>query len=206
MYGSTFMEYRYIDPRKEDDSYIWVAMFRRIRRLSTAQRGDTIDGADASYCDGEGYSGQVNRNTYKLLEVKDMLACRHQDENKLHKQKGQGQFNGQQRERCKLYQVEVLNKDPDHIYTKEIWYLDGETWQMPYKQTWDRQGRLWRFMDSFIGYKTSVKGYPVADVVGYNFADMQRYHADPNVFKDIKHGEEYSLEIFTLQYIQKAGR
>ncbi|HUT84792.1 MAG TPA: DUF1329 domain-containing protein [Thermodesulfobacteriota bacterium] len=203
MYGTQFLELRYTDPAKEDDTFIWIAMYRRIRRLSSSQRDDTIDGSDHSYCDEEGFSGQINRNTYKYVGVKDVLACRHMDSSKYTREKGQGLWSGIQRERCKVYLVEMTPKDKTSIYSKVIWYLDGETWQMPYKESWDRQGRLWRVLDEQMGYFTSVKGYPVIDVVGYTYADVQRYHAGPNWHKNPKYGEDYDPEIFTIQSLQK---
>ena len=203
MYGTKFLELRYTDPAKEDDTFIWVAMYRRIRRLSSSQRDDTIDGSDHSYCDEEGYSGPINKNTYKFLGVKDMLACRHMDGEKFTRQKGQGLWSGQLRERCKLYLVEMTPKDPASIYSKHIWYLDGETWQMPYKESYDKQGRLWRLLDEQMGYFTSVKGYQVIDVVGYTYSDAQRYHGGPNYHKNPKQGVDYDVNMFTIQYLQK---
>jgi hypothetical protein len=203
MYGTKFLELRYTDPAKEDDTFIWVAMYRRIRRLSSSQRDDTIDGSDHSYCDEEGYSGPINKNTYKFLAVKDMLACRHMDGEKFTRQKGQGLWSGQLRERCKLYLVEMTPKDPNSIYSKHIWYLDGETWQMPYKESYDKQGRLWRLLDEQMGYFTSVKGYQVIDVVGYTYSDAQRYHGGPNYHKNPKQGVDYDVNMFTIQYLQK---
>jgi hypothetical protein len=50
---------------------------------------------------------------------------------------------------------------------------------MPYKEGWDKQGRLWRQLDEQMGYYTSVKGYTVIDVVGYTYSDAQRYHEAP---------------------------
>ena len=205
VYGTSYLELIYSDPRMENDGYVWVAMFRRIRRSTTTQRGDTIDGSDSSVRDGEGYDDQINRNTYKFLEIREMLACRHQDESKLVKQKGQGLWSGQQRERCKLYLLEVLDKSPNRIYTKEIWYLDGETWMMPYKQCWDREGRMWRFLDSQVGYFTSIQGNPVPFPVAYNYVDVQRLHGSPTRRKAPKFGIELSIDDFTVQNLMRSG-
>jgi hypothetical protein len=178
-------------------------MYRRVRRMSSSQRDDTIDGSDHSYCDEEGYSGPIVKNTYKYLGTKDMLATRHMDSTKYTRQKGQGLWSGLLRERCKLHLVEMTPKDKTSIYSKIIWYLDTETWQMPYKEAYDKQGRLWRQLDEQMAYYTSVKGYPVIDVVGYTYSDAQRYHAGPNWHKNPKQGIEYDPEIFTIQYLQK---
>lgn len=205
MFGTNYLNIRYTDPRKEDDTYIWIAMYRRIRRMSTTERNDSIDGSDASYRDGGSYSGHINRNTYKFLEVKDMLACRHQDGDKLVKVKGQAMWSGQQRERCKIYLVAVTDKDPGRVYSKELWYMDGETWHIPYKECWDLQGRLWRALDSQLGYKQNIRGEPITCQVGYNTTDQIRLHGCPNQSKEQEFGIELSPDIFTVKYIQRTG-
>jgi hypothetical protein len=205
MYGSKTLELQYTDPRKEKDSYMWLAMFRKIRRMSTSQRGDSFGGGDLSHADGEGYEDQVNRNSYKFLGVKDMLACRHQEGSKLVRQKGQGVYCGQQRERCKLHLVEVVDKDKGYIYSKEIWYLDRETWRILYKLCWDREGKLWRFLDSQMGIQNSVRGDPVSFLVGYTYVDVQKIHGTPTIHKDSVLGIELSPDIFTVDYLQKTG-
>ena len=204
-YGTKVLELIYADPRKEEDMYVWTAMFRRIRRMTASQRGDTVDSADQAYSDSINYADQINRNTYKFLEVRDMLACRHQDGKKLTRATGQGFFNGQQRERCKLYLIEVVSKDKKYVYPKELWYLDGETWQMPYKQCWDRQGRVWRFLDSQLGYLMSIQGNPVVFTIAYNYVDVQALHGCPNNFKDPKFGMELKTDMFTVQNLQRSG-
>jgi hypothetical protein len=205
-YGNCFLDIWYCDPRKENDSYSWMAAYRRIRKLSTSQRGDSIDGNDQNFSDGWGYTDQKNRNTYKFLETRDMLACRHQDPTALvSEEKAQAFFSGQQRERCKLHIVEAVNKEKGYVYSKEIWYLDGETWQMPYKVCWDRQGRPWRFFEANVGHSKSIQGNPVIFVVGYTFVDIQRIHGCPNCFKDPQFGMELKTDMFTTQSLQRSG-
>ena len=203
MYGTNFLELIYSDQTKESNSFIWVAMYRRIRRMSSSQRGDTIDGTDHCYADGWAYADQINRQNFKFLEVREMLANRHQDGNNMTKQKGQAFWSGQQRERTKLYLVEAVCKDPDFVYSKELWYLDGETWMMEYKQIWDKKGKLWRCNDVQVGYLTSIQGNPVPFPVGYNYVDIQRYHGEPNRARYPKFGIECNREMFTVQYLQK---
>ncbi len=61
-----------------------------------------------------------------------MLVSRHQKEpyKTLSRVTGQGFWNGVQREKVKCWVVEAINKDPDYIYSKRIWYLDPENWQI----------------------------------------------------------------------------
>ena len=54
-------------------------MFRRIRRYTTKQRSDMIDGTDLIYDDNNGWYTHINLNQYKLIGQKDMLVSRHQE-------------------------------------------------------------------------------------------------------------------------------
>ena len=204
-YGNQFLTVQYLNPQKEDDSFLWMAMYRRIRKMSTTQKSETIDGRDASYRDDLGYTGHINRNTYKFLEARNMLSARHQDKSKMVKQKGSGAWSGAQRERCKLYLVEMHDKDPGRVYSKEILYLDGETWLAVYKESWDLQGRLWRCMDAQNGYEMSVQREPVPCMIGHTFIDIQRLHGSPALSRKQQFGIELSLDIFNPQYMQRSG-
>jgi hypothetical protein len=50
---------RYIDPAKQDDSWLYLPSLRRVRRLSTAQRSDALFGQDTDVDSYYGYAGQV---------------------------------------------------------------------------------------------------------------------------------------------------
>ena len=65
-------------------------------------------------------------------------------------------FDGTQRERVKMHVIEATSKDPNFLYSKMVWYLDPETWQMLYSDRYDRSGKLWKWIDQlgFMG-----KGY-----------------------------------------------
>ena len=205
MYGTHHLDIMYMDPRKENDAYIWIAMYRRVRKLSTSQRSDTIDGTDENYDDHTGYYNHVNRCTWKYLETKEVIGCRRMVRENYTRQKGQAFWSGQLRERCKVHLLEFVNKDKEYVYSKSIMYLDTETYQCLYKEMWDKQGKLWRFLDAQIGVYTSVQGNQVIAPVGYNYVDLQRLHGGPNAFVSPKFGVEMKPDMFSLQYLQRVG-
>ena len=98
-------------------------MFRRIRRYATSQRTDTIDGTDMIYDDQDGWNTSPAWNNYKYIGRADLLVGRHVDNTKVQRITGQGFWNGVQRERVNNFAVEVVSKDKDYIYSKQIWYL-----------------------------------------------------------------------------------
>ncbi|TMA80187.1 MAG: DUF1329 domain-containing protein [Deltaproteobacteria bacterium] len=69
--GVGFTYYRYLDPAKQDDSWLYLPSLRRVRRLSTAQRSDALFGQDTDQDSYGGYAGQIAWMDWKLLGQKD---------------------------------------------------------------------------------------------------------------------------------------
>ena len=201
--GSMSLEYKYLDPKKDNDQYSWVASMRRIRRTSVYNRSENWGPNDMCLDDDFGWCGHIPKNTYRFLEQREMLAARHQDLEQLQRKKGQPFFHGQQRERIKVYIVEAVNKNPNYVYSKEFWYLDPETWLFLYKETWDRQGRLWRFSDFHNQEVTGWGGQKLSFVVGDNYVDLIKFHGTPNKRFQWTMGIQYPDDIFTPIRLQK---
>jgi len=197
---------RFIDQAKDDDAYLWYSQFRRIRRMSTAQRTDSIDGSDLIYDDDNMWDGQLLRNTYLLKGRKDLLTCRHQNMRATARVPGQGIVNGITLERCNLYVLEVLNKDPNYLYSKRLWYLDPETYHIMWQEIYDRQGRLWKCFMNQTAPLPTASGETRAFIVGVQYHDFQRIHcgeADHQVYYEPKLGVAISGDMFTVGYLQK---
>ena len=87
---------------------------------------------------------------------------------------GQGFSNNMTFERCNLLVVEAINKDPNYIYGKRIWYLDPETYYIMHTEIYDQQGRFWKlFFNSTQPLKSST-GVMKPVIVGTHFYDAQR--------------------------------
>jgi hypothetical protein len=177
---------------------------RRVRRRSTTERQDAQGGGDYCAYDNLGWDGPVSANTYKYLGPKELLMSRHNDKTKLQHKPGECVWNGTQRERVKMHVVEAVNKDPNFLYTKMIWYLDPESWQILYSDRYDRQGRLWKIQDQigFIG--KGYNGVPVAHFNTGHMIDVQRTHATMAT-STFEFGQQFPMDMFTLDYLQKHG-
>jgi hypothetical protein len=198
------MEIHYKDTLKAYDSWFWMPSIRRVRRRSTSERQDAQGGADYCAFDNMGWDGPVQINTYKYLGQKDMLMGRHTDTKKLQHTPGDCLFDGTQRERVKVHVIEATSKDPNFLYSKMVWYLDPEDWQMRYSDRYDRSGKLWKWIDQlgFIG-----KGYNGIEVPHFNgtqTVDIQRIHATVGT-TELEFGVKHEPDMFTLDYLQKHG-
>jgi len=123
---------------------MYFAQYRRIQRMSQAERTNALDGTDMIYDDGNMWDGNLSRNTYSYKGKKELLLARHQDISKIKRIAGQGLANGYTFERCNTYIVEVLSKDPDYIYSKRVWYIDPETYIIHWQEIYDELGRYWK--------------------------------------------------------------
>jgi hypothetical protein len=199
------LEVKYKDTGRDCDLWIYTAMFRRIRRYTTKQRTDMIDGTDLVYDDNHGWYTHINLNTYKFIGQKDLLLWRHQDDpyNKLTRKTGQGVWSGIQRERVNCFIIEAVNKDPDYIYSKRVWYLDPENWQMNAQVMYDRQGKLWKILEwgweEFPGYG----GELVSQTNCEYSTDLIRRHGSVGQSKIEKLGVSFPTQMFSIAALQQ---
>jgi len=71
--GSSVMTWRYRDPKRQDNSFAYSPMIRRVRRMSAANRSDALMGSDLAVDDANGYDGKVTAFTWKVLRKQEAL-------------------------------------------------------------------------------------------------------------------------------------
>jgi hypothetical protein len=142
--GVRTMDLRYLDVKNPEDIWLWAASFRKIRRLGVSSKRDTSEDTSTCLDDEFGWNSHTNIKEWKIVGRKEMLVGRHTDITKHIREKGASVWSGSQLERVNAYVLEVKEKDPDGIYSKEIFYVDPETWRCLQKVAWNRQGKVWR--------------------------------------------------------------
>lgn len=203
--NSRFFNLRYIDPKKEDDGYMWYAPFRRIRRINVGQRTDTIDGTDMIYDDEYGWDGHILRNTYQLVGKKEMLCSRQVDNKALKRVPGQAIPNNISRERVQTYVVEVKNKDPNYIYSKRVWYVDPETYYVLWSEMYDDLNRYWKCFEYLHVDVKTKKGEMKNMICGVILIDLQRTHSSIPLHEIYEVGtEKVDTNMFTVANLQKS--
>ena len=204
MRNSRMIVMKYIDETVDYSSYLYYSEFRRIKRLSQAERTNAVDGTDMIYDDGNMWDGYLHHNaSFEYKGKKNMLVARHQDVKKVTRVEGQGQANGYDMERCNMYVVEVKHKDPNYLYGKRHWYIDPETYHILYQEVWDQLGQYWKFFAQPTNdYKTEIgemKSMPVA----FGMFDIQRRHGGFASYDVQKVSHKVSPKIFLLSNLQK---
>jgi len=200
---------RYIDQDKEDDAYLWYSQYRRIRRMNTAQRTDAIDGSDLIYDDEYLWDGQLLRNNYTYKGKKELLADRHDGMGRATQNPGQVLSNNLTFERCNFLVIDVINKDPNYLYSKRIWYLDPETYIILWTDIYDQQGRYWKMDFNSTQPLKAMTGVMKPVIVGTHFFDIQRTHGGSANSQRITQPEisnpAITDEMFTTSYLQKVN-
>jgi hypothetical protein len=198
------MEINYQDTTKPYDSWFWMPTIRRVRRRSTTERQDAQGGADYCAYDNMGWDGAVSYNTYKYLGQQEMLMGRHTDTKKLERKAGKCLFDGTQRERIKLHIIEATNKDPNFLYSKMVWYLDPEDWQMRYSDRYDRSGKLWKIIDQLGFISTGRNGVAITHFNGTQTVDVQRTHSTVGT-TSFEFGVDVDPKMFKPSDLQRRG-
>jgi len=182
--GYGMIRYRHMDPKIDDNTWVFNPQSRRLRRQSPEILADAIGalpgfsgggqyGAGASSGAGSyvntidpdsyfGFAAKVEDFTYKYLGEKEMLACVHA---KFSPEKSCAADGGhticaEDWEMRHLYIVEADQK-PGHDLSipKRIFYIDAEGWFISASDQYGRDGKLWKTLATF----NTFRDRPVPD-------------------------------------------
>jgi hypothetical protein len=177
---------RYLDPAKQDDSWLYLPNLRRVRRLSTSQRSDALFGQDTDVDSYYGYSGHIAWMDWKLLGEKTILGCMHAEHYPVKWGDGAADFMFDDVwEKRQVYVIEGVSKLPQYAYSKRVMFIDKEAWVVPYSDIYDRAGSLWKIWVNefsykkkpFDGAKLSVYEDDMGFVPSIVMVDIQLQHA-----------------------------
>ncbi len=128
--NTSFMNWSYDDPNKEDDQWIYLPALKKIKRISSDSKGDYFMGSDFTYDDlGE---RKPSQDKHRILREE--------------------KFRG---EDC--YVIESIPKDPDYMYSKTItWVVKGK-WIGLKREFYDEDGQYLKTLN--VDKYENIKGY-----------------------------------------------
>ncbi len=128
--NTSFMNWSYDDPNKDDDQWIYLPALKKVKRISSDSKGDYFMGSDFTYDDlGD---RKPNEDTHKILR-----------EEKL---------NG---EDC--YVIESIPKDEDYMYSKTITWVIKDKWIGLKKEFYDEDGDFLKTLN--VNKYEKISGY-----------------------------------------------
>lgn len=149
--GGTF--YRYLDPDRMDDSWLYLPQLRRVRRMSTAQRSDALFGQDTDPDSYWGYKGQVGWTAWKFLGERTILAVMHGIHSPVKWQDPENWIFDEVWEPRQVYAVEGVSTLPQYAYGKRVIFIDKEAYVVTSTDIYDRSGQLWKVWINDWGFR-----------------------------------------------------
>jgi Protein of unknown function (DUF1329) len=191
--GAGFIRYRYADPHKADDIWEYTPTAQRVRRLNEGIMSSAAASGTAAFSwDPDHYAGfnaKIEEYDYRFLGDKSMLGCVHAAHSPEVRCPTDGGTSAcpEDWEMRRLYVVEARPRrsggesNTEAIDSKTLIYMDSEVWFMPYIDTYDQRGQLWRSHIYYVAYRdrpvpdARVAIYPFkrAFVVGATSTDVQ---------------------------------
>ncbi len=216
---------RYLDPDRQDDTWLYLPQLRRVRRLSSAQRSDALFGQDTDVDSYGGYAGQIPWFEWKYLGEKTVLGSFHAETFPVKFCDGGGDFVFCDTwEKRQVYVLEGTPKQAQYAYGKRVLYIDKETYRIAFSDIYDRAGQLWKVWINQFGFrKRAAPGYGIEypDEMPYTHSitmvDMQLNHATRAALPSSKYpgeegwyfnqGEKTGLteEFFTIAHMIEAS-
>jgi hypothetical protein len=174
---------RYIDPARDDDSWLYLPSLRRVRRLSTAQRSDALFGQDTDVDSYYGYSGHIAWMNWKFLGERDVIGVMHAQHYPVKWHERVDWAFDDVWEKRRVYVIEGTSKVPQYAYSKRVLFIDKEAWVIPFTDIYDRAGELWKiWINDFSFRERAFEGAieypdPMGFVPAIVMVDVQLEHA-----------------------------
>ncbi len=156
--GIMLMTYRYKSAdrapaeAKNDDTWVYVPTLRRVRRISTAQRTDSISGTDFTFDDLSSFAGIVTQYSWECLGEMDILAPSNTrvkgfPYDRDHNFGPYGlSFADDRWEMRHALKVRFKPTNPDHPYHHKDIYIDKDTLNALYSFAFDQKEELWKII------------------------------------------------------------
>ncbi|MBW2383422.1 MAG: DUF1329 domain-containing protein [Deltaproteobacteria bacterium] len=156
--GIMLMSYRYKSTdkarseAKNDDTWVYVPTLRRVRRISTAQRTDSISGTDFTFDDLRSFAGIVPQYDWECLGELEMIApsntkVKGYPYEKEHNFGPYGlSFADDRWEMRRVLKVRMVPKNADHPYHHKDLYIDKQTLSALYSFAYDQKEELWKII------------------------------------------------------------
>jgi hypothetical protein len=184
--GLGFLRFRHLDPKIDDNTWVYSPQSRHLRRESPTLMSDAI-GAIPGFGTGAaqpyvstidpdsyfGFSAKIEDYNYRLLGEKEMLACVHARSSPEASCPTDGGHTicPEDWEMRHLYVVEAIAKNGENVaIPKRILYIDSEGWFITASDQYDRDGKLWKTLATFNTYRD--RPVPGARVAIYPYKRM----------------------------------
>jgi hypothetical protein len=183
--GAGFTYTRFLDSKRQDDSWLYLPQIRRVRRLSTAQRSEGIFGQDIDLDSYGGFSGNPAWMSWKLLGKKTVLGTMNAQNHPAKWQAPPADFMYEDGwEPREVYVIEGRSLIPGYAFSARVIYVDIQSYIIPFSEMYDKEGalakglmQLWSFVPGNDYDGKPAMDFPVPTLLGITMFDMRDNHA-----------------------------
>lgn len=187
--GLATLTWSYMNPKKEQNQWLWIPSLKKVRKISAAQADDSFMGSDFTI--EEITTRRFEDESYTLLREEVFDGYRVEFNNKTYHQG------------TSCFVIEARPKSNPWYYSKRIVWIDKNTGGDIYHEIYDPKGRL---------YKTIFKNYEIMNVDGKEYApqtilevkNLRTGHRTVVEMRDIKFDQGLSEGLFTEKSLMRS--
>lgn len=207
-----FLTFRYLDPKKPDDTYLYIPSMRRVLRGDAGQRSTPLQGTIVAMDDFTGFEGKVSEFTYQFVREQKVLGIVDtgltiEKAKALRAQSGKEMpFLSDNFEVRDVYVINIKSKDSQYPQSKKQIYIDKECHSILYTIVWDRAGKLWKvWCCGFIG-EPLADGNKVHNFSSFAGLDIQSGYANFTCVDFKVNGQGFTSSDFVPSVLVKKSR
>ncbi|RKY30192.1 MAG: hypothetical protein DRP74_07490 [Candidatus Omnitrophota bacterium] len=186
--GLATLTWNYMNPKRDQDVWLWLPSLRKIRKVSASQANDSFMGGD--FTAEEITSRRFTDETYKLIGEENFKGYTSLFDGKVYHKD----------EPC--YVIECVPVRSPWYYSKRITYVSKNFGGNIFDEIYDPNGKLFR---------TIFRGWIIVDVGGNKYPaqnwveghDLRTEHKTIIIFDEIKFNQGLSEDIFTQKTLMR---
>jgi hypothetical protein len=203
--GTTTLEIRYADPKREDDLYIYVPSIRRVRRAPPIQRCATIAPSEFNFDDINSFGGKITDFNYRFLGRFKMLGNLAQEQIPFQRKPGEYLPLKESWEIVDTYGLEITPKDPGYCYPRKVLFFDTENFEALWTMIWDAKGNYWKEQFAFRSPVKLADGQSALSVGSVIIVNVQNGRS--TLVDAVRaYNQGYQPSLFTLATLQTVMR
>jgi hypothetical protein len=209
----TTLSYRYRDPTRDDDVWIYLPSTRRVLRVQGGRRCSPVRGSDFTPDDFFGFDGRVWEHRWRVVHEGPALALVHQAAIPPELDARGAWPVGEAWELREVWVVEGVPKDPGYCYGRRRLWIDKENFEVLHADVWDPGGVYWKGFLSTYGHGRVENGESAPIWAGTGATDFQNRHltfvsiGEPELGVGYRiGGQELGFTDFTPAALRRLGR
>jgi len=187
--GLATLTWTYMDPKRQQDSWLWVPSLKKIRKISNANSDDSFMGSDFTVEDI--LTRRFEDETYTLLREENFRGYNCEFDKKTYYKDTP----------CVV--IEAKPKKSPWYYSKRVLWVDKNTGGGIYEEMYDPNAKMFKTLfKSFEIFNVNGKEYPAQIML--EGKDLRTGHRTVILNTDIKFDQGLSEELFTERALMQS--